>query len=541
MNQRSADAPVVRAAQRGLSPLRLVLLGLLLVITAAATALAQRAVHQHHAARFGYVQEWVASRIAERMTAYVQVMRGAAGLFEASDVVTRDDFSRYVLSLRLTERYPGIRHMSFTPAVPAAELDAFIARVRAEPLPANLGNPALLREFTLRLPPPPITEVTTELHGPVLYITPLTPSNEQAIGVDMMRDAGRRSSMMAAKERGDAVLSPLIRLLRGEMTQVGFIAYLPVSHGTQWLGWTSTVFFAEDFMRGLLGDTAGPVEIAVHDGDARSPVTLLFSSAGLGTDGAPLPLPQATPAFQSETVLPLPGRNWTLHIRTRPGFVPLIDRLTPWIVGLGGLLTTLLLVMIDRARLAWQTQAGQLERSERAVRHQATHDPLTGLANRLLFMDRLDTALRRGERYGSHFALAYLDIDGFKPVNDQHGHQTGDALLKAIAGRLSATVRSVDTIARLGGDEFALILEDVTLPPTATLGLCRDVVARLHEPFDLVTAGGSTRIQVGASMGLAIYPHDGTTADALIAAADSTMYRAKRRGKNLCLMASECH
>jgi PleD family two-component response regulator len=108
-------------------------------------------------------------------------------------------------------------------------------------------------------------------------------------------------------------------------------------------------------------------------------------------------------------------------------------------------------------------------RAEERARHEATHDPLTGVANRVLFMDRLQLALDRGRRSNHPFALLYIDIDGFKAVNDHHGHQAGDLLLKAITQRLSERLRKADTLARLGGDEFAVILEEQMDQPAAAV------------------------------------------------------------------------
>ncbi len=118
-----------------------------------------------------------------------------------------------------------------------------------------------------------------------------------------------------------------------------------------------------------------------------------------------------------------------------------------------------------------QIEIAERQRIETKVRYQATHDMLTGLPNRVLFHDRLRSAMQREIRHDGNFALVLIDIDGFKAVNDTYGHPAGDALLQAISSRLNHHVRNEDTVARLGGDEFALIFEDVSdvTPPTATL------------------------------------------------------------------------
>ena len=175
---------------------------------------------------------------------------------------------------------------------------------------------------------------------------------------------------------------------------------------------------------------------------------------------------------------------------------------------------------------------------ETMVRHQASHDPLTGLPNRILFHDRLHGAIQRANRHHSHFALAFIDIDGFKGVNDNHGHAAGDALLQEIASRLPMYLRGNDTVARLGGDEFALVLEEVDEAQMA-LQLCEKVCAALGEPYSLRVGGALIEVRVGASIGVARYvpdEHD-DAAERLMQAADSAMYEAKRAGKNRCVLA----
>ncbi len=199
---------------------------------------------------------------------------------------------------------------------------------------------------------------------------------------------------------------------------------------------------------------------------------------------------------------------------------------------------------LHRAKLQLQTALEQqfdlnrqLKDAERQVHHLAHHDVLTGLANRLLFHDRLDTAIDRSRRNESRFALLYVDIDGFKPVNDSHGHNVGDELLKQIARRLQDGVRRSDTVARLGGDEFAIILEMVGDVEEAHL-LGQQLCQQLGIPFSLDKQGQVVEVRIGGSIGLALFPDHAQEYDTLLTAADTAMYRAKRSGKNQCLVAA---
>lgn len=177
------------------------------------------------------------------------------------------------------------------------------------------------------------------------------------------------------------------------------------------------------------------------------------------------------------------------------------------------------------------------KRVQAQILHQATHDMLTGLPNRTLFHDRLSTAIQRAPRHGTDFALALLDMDGFKGVNDTHGHPAGDALLCAIAVRLREVLRANDTVARLGGDEFALILEDVS-DMDLLMERCRSLGARLAEPYPLHGQHGPFVANVSASIGIAIC--SGATQDEqLIQAADRALYAAKAGGRNRCVLAED--
>src|SRR5512133_481671 len=156
----------------------------------------------------------------------------------------------------------------------------------------------------------------------------------------------------------------------------------------------------------------------------------------------------------------------------------------------------------------------------------AHHDDLTGLPNRALLSERLHQELARSRRTGKQLALLFLDLDRFKSVNDTLGHDGGDQLLRVAAGRLSACVRECDTVARLGGDEFVVLLTDLDNPQQAAK-LAGQVLALLSEPFQI--AGNNCFI--GASIGVSVFPADGSTAEELLKQADTAMYRAKAAGR----------
>jgi len=160
----------------------------------------------------------------------------------------------------------------------------------------------------------------------------------------------------------------------------------------------------------------------------------------------------------------------------------------------------------------------------------ALHDALTGLANRRLLEDRVRMSLRHAkrDREGCQAAVLFLDLDGFKQVNDTLGHHAGDLLLKQVAGRLQAAVRGDDTVARLGGDEFVVTLNKVTGEADASL-VAQKIIEAIARPYELE----GQPAHVTTSMGIAIYPAHGRDAETLMQGADAALYRAKAAGKNV--------
>ncbi|MEV6930816.1 EAL domain-containing protein [Dactylosporangium sp. NPDC051485] len=190
--------------------------------------------------------------------------------------------------------------------------------------------------------------------------------------------------------------------------------------------------------------------------------------------------------------------------------------------------TAVISLLIIRQAITLLENAVLLDRlslSQARLTHQAFHDALTGLANRVLFHDRLGHALALHQRDGRPLAVLFCDLDDFKAVNDRHGHHAGDRLLRQVADRLRGAVREGDTVARVGGDEFAILLEGADDPG----GPAERVMAEVRRPFDL---DGET-IAVGASVGLVEAGAHGPvpSADALLRRADAAMYAGKRRGK----------
>jgi diguanylate cyclase (GGDEF)-like protein len=179
-----------------------------------------------------------------------------------------------------------------------------------------------------------------------------------------------------------------------------------------------------------------------------------------------------------------------------------------------------------QARFLWKL-TNRLKQANEQVFHLAHHDSLTELPNRILFYDRLNQAIARAYRDKESIAVLFLDLDGFKLVNDTLGHDVGDALLRDAAKRILACVRDSDTVARMGGDEFTVILCNVKTPNSVDR-VAKTIIEAIAHPFVLNGKDSS----VSASIGIALYPDNGETPEQLVKISDAAMYLAKRGGKN---------
>jgi diguanylate cyclase (GGDEF)-like protein len=228
------------------------------------------------------------------------------------------------------------------------------------------------------------------------------------------------------------------------------------------------------------------------------------------------------------TVMDFDGR-WTITVSGAPvasGMSPVVQAMV--IAGAGVIVTLLLsLLILTLSRLRERALAMVAEKTGQ-LRHQALHDALTGLPNRVLAIDRAEQMLARARRADQPIAVLYIDVDGFKHINDTFGHAVGDMFLKAVAARLETVVRAGDTAARLAGDEFVVLLEASTLDAGPEL-VAERVLDVLREPYDLSDEIGRD-LSVTASIGVAYGQHE--TAEELLADADVALYAAKEAGRN---------
>jgi diguanylate cyclase (GGDEF)-like protein len=173
-------------------------------------------------------------------------------------------------------------------------------------------------------------------------------------------------------------------------------------------------------------------------------------------------------------------------------------------------------------------QFAAIQEQEESARHRILHDALTGLPNRILFNDRLEHGLAQALRHNRSLAVMFIDLNGFKAVNDTYGHDAGDSVLQSIATRLLDRIRSEDTACRHGGDEFLYLLAEAGSEQSISY-VAERIIRTIQEPCAISSHDTEISVSISASIGIAIAPKDGITVDRLIKSADSAMYRAKQQ------------
>jgi diguanylate cyclase (GGDEF)-like protein len=364
--------------------------------------------------------------------------------------------------------------------------------------------------------------------------------------------------------RGEYVLTVAVPVFHGDTVAYALVAAVWPERVARLLGQqrlaadyiatvfdrTGTILARTNQMERLVGQKAPPQVLA------RMQETLEGSLERTSEEGVPVMTVFSRSTLSSWTLaFDIPMQSFTGELRRELGWLALCAGLllcgslaVAWLIGsrIAGAFQKLAApalalgsgeaVIVPQLNLREADEVGQaLTRASAmlmAAQHRANHDILTGLANRALFEEILNHQLAICGRTDRSLAVVYIDLDGFKPVNDAHGHAVGDDVLCLVAARLKEAIGESDLAARLGGDEFALILVNTALP--AAQALARNVMQSLSEPYRV----GAFRIEISASIGIASYPESGTAVEALSLRADEAMYKAKAAGKQRFAIAS---
>ncbi|MFC7515343.1 CHASE domain-containing protein [Herbaspirillum sp. GCM10030257] len=453
-------------------------------------------------------------RIEQRLAIYQQMLRATVGLFNSADDVTRKEFQSFISSLSLPEMFPGVQGIGLSLIVPAAEKDRHIAAVRAEGFP----------EYTIT------PEGTRDIYTSIIYLEPFFGRNLRAFGYDMYSEPARRAAMDFARDAGSAALSAKVKLVQegGSAIQNGFLMYLPLFRNgaphtsleqrrANIIGWVYAPFRVDDFMHGVSGEYADELDIEIYDDETINAESKMFDSN------------DALDAASNERLLKrvsfiqAANRTWTVVTAASPQFEMSLRSDRPQLIMQSGISISLMIALL--VWLFLDDRARALHAAEQAMQL-ALYDALTGLPNRKLLEERLGQALSKAKRGHSHVALLFIDLDKFKPVNDNFGHAYGDLLLKEVAKRLQNCMRESDTASRLGGDEFVVLLSDIE-GRNGTALVAKKILDLLVLPYEI---SGHT-FEISASIGAAVYPEDGADGKSLIKNADLAMYEAKNAGR----------
>ena len=498
---------------------------LVLAVTLTATWLA--CDHERQSARkalrtqFDFAVRETVSRIDQRMAAHEQLLRGVQGLFAATGSLDRNALRAYVDTLKLDANFSGIQDIGVVQHVPASSKDSHVAAMHRYGVNDYTIYPQGQRAF----------------HAPIIQREPEIARALAPLGFDTWTDPVRRLAMERARDSGMTALSGKVRLAVDPASRAtpGAILYLPVFQPGQprgsvaqrrahLTGWVYASFHIGDFVASLYGQQAPGLSLAIFDGVELSDASQLYRS----DDYSAQPQGQAGGALTSTEYLVVAGHTWTLSMRALKEFETSLGRDTSTLIAITGSSLSLLLAL-----LAWLLGTGR-DRAVRLaagmtqeLRHMAQHDSLTGLPNRALFSDRLNQELSRANRHGDRFALMFLDLDNFKPINDNFGHAVGDLMLQQVAQRLRDAIRNSDTVGRIGGDEFIVLMPELTDLNTAH-GVAEKIREAVRQPYVI----DGRQLTISCSLGIALYPDDGTDEITLTKSADQAMYRSKGQGRD---------
>jgi diguanylate cyclase (GGDEF)-like protein len=423
--------------------------------------------------------------------------------------------SHYAQQVRA--RHPHIAQVEVVESVARQNLPRFIAKKRASGLP----------EFQIRSFSYDSGRLWRSIddkpwYYPIVFMEPMLTESRDILGLDMDSVPFLRLAMSASARQGHAVATHPFRLVEGDWAYVMFRPVAPLRTpgaraGDEKRLFASLVIKTQAILPSLRADIPG-LRFSLYHADfpAHKPEGELIHFEHHDRSDLETFL---FPKLRYERKLEAESQPFILLAEQQLGW-PALDfrQLTAILV-----ITTLLFGVLLRFVLAHRRSELERCQTESRFAYLATHDALTGLANRTLFMDRLAHAMAHAHRCDTRLALLFLDLDKFKQVNDIYGHGAGDQLLKMVAERICGCVREDDTVARLSGDEFVVVLESIATHQNAET-VTEAIKNKLAQPFPV---DDEIALHVGVSIGVAIYPDDSKDIDELIKRADHAMYEAK--------------
>lgn len=467
------------------------------------------------------------STLQRGLDGYVEKLSALRSLFESvGDGVSRGEFARFTHDFMEESR--AIIAFSWVPRVRGGD------RARHELEGVDDG----LIDYHIRsvgkdgrLRPAPVQDE----YFPVFFSS--EPATGKGFGINLKDGGIRQEPLDRAVESGLPASTGSFRLQSGTGDRTGFFVVLPVFHVNlphttpeerrqNLAGFVQVVFQFHVMVDAILADVKSPLAFALFEADAGAadlPVIVESNAAGRD-DYAASTLREMTAGTPWVGDISVADRHWKVVVVPSAGASALVLHNGGWTVFGSSLLVTLAIVAY---MLSVVRNFRLLEAANEAAYTLARRDALTGLANRLSFVEHLDKAFAATARGNTRFAVHFIDLDHFKDVNDTQGHAAGDALLVEAATRIQSCVRRNDIVARFGGDEFAVLQTDVDHPSVAGV-LAGRIVATVSAPYAI----GGEEFHISASVGIAIHSDEVEGPAALLIHADLALYRAKEDGRN---------
>jgi diguanylate cyclase (GGDEF)-like protein len=478
-----------------------------------------------HERLFEDTAQQLSNELKNKLDMNEAVLSGFVAFLRAVEGNDVESATRYAASA--TAAYPHIYMLEVARQVPVDEEKHFEAALRRE----------WLANFTLKTFPS-ITGTQSALPAtrkdtwPVLFLYPSLPEAQEIYGIRLETVDYLSHSLALAQKNAKAVVSPVFEMYEGgrayillqevERPLAGRAAATPSLFGNTM---TALLLIKTD---ALLPGKSAPARLRTLDYSAQMRSVaradnLLFSQQG---EPARQTDTWLLPRFRREILIDNASQPTTLTFRRQLSWREL---LTPeFLIVLSLLACAFVTVPALSLRHFRVLERGAREHERSA--YLATHDLLTGLPNRFLFIDRFEQAVQQHRRNGNSFALLLVDLDHFKEINDKHGHEVGDEVLVECAKRMTAEIRACDTVARHGGDEFVILLAN-TLNADDAMRVGEKLLRAIAQPIE--STGGL--LQITCSIGMSLYPVDGESLDGLRRSADQAMYDAKKSGRNAAM------
>ncbi|PXF30726.1 hypothetical protein WH50_14065 [Pokkaliibacter plantistimulans] len=472
---------------------------------------------------FVRLAELRAQRVQEAINQSAEVLQAFKGLFLSSQNVERDEFHHFVEAV--LENRPELLAAHWAPEVGSSQRTAVEQELRAHQLaPLGIFDIATDARHPVRAPYRPE-------YFPIIYAEPAG-MNSMVVGLDTYARPFNQDTIRRSGRYDQRVITPPFVLMQDPEGPRAVAIYQPVyradmplnSANERWAALRGYIILMvrPKILIDKISADGLPLSMALYD-DEQGKLTAIYPVAAT---------PQADSDDVAHFTLKVPGRQWKLEVRSASPEGNNHTALQPLMLLLALLaLTMLLLVFLRRsyrdAQALAQANVGLVHR-QLILDEMAYSDALTGLPNRYALFEHLEDALEVQRKQGSWLALCVLDLDGFKEINDQFGHQAGDRVLKITAERIQYEVRNGDIAARLGGDEFVILLTHVERREVVEQ-IAQRLLQALSKPMQVSEV--KVAVQVSSSIGV-VWFDQADDAEQVVQQADKAMYRAKENGKD---------